>query len=163
MPAAVTGLAAIYGVDPVLAQQDSGPVTVEVSECLELESPDERLACFENRVDTARQEGSAAPPAEPSVTPAPNDADYDSADKTLDAPSPADRPEIVGTIAGLRETVPNAYLITLENGQVWRQMRPKAYPLRAGDAVRIYPTNWGPAYRLTVEGIGSFIQVERVR
>jgi hypothetical protein len=161
--ATVTALATVKGVEPVLAQEDSGPVTVEVSECLELESPEERLACFESRVDTALEEGSAAPPAESSVTTDPRDADDGPGEKSEDAGRPGNRPEIVSTIAGLRETVPNSYIITLDNGQVWRQMRPKTYPLRIGHAVRIYPTNWGEAYRLTVEGVGSFIQVERVR
>lgn len=71
--------------------------------------------------------------------------------------------ELYGTIAALRETVPNSYLITLENGQVWRQMRPEFYPLREGHRVRIYSTRWGSSYRLTVEELKGFIQVERVR
>ena len=63
----------------------------------------------------------------------------------------------------LRETVPNSYVITLENGQVWRQMRAKWYPLRLGQRVRVHSTGWGDAYRLTIEETGGFIQVERVR
>lgn len=71
--------------------------------------------------------------------------------------------EYVGTIASLRERLPNQYLITLENGQVWRQVYPEHYRLQPGHRVRIYPTRWGTSYRLTVEELHGFIQVERVR
>lgn len=73
------------------------------------------------------------------------------------------RPELRSTIVALRETVPNTYLITLENGQIWRQMEGKRYPINVGASVRIYPSRWGGSYRLSVEGINGFIQVERVR
>jgi hypothetical protein len=71
--------------------------------------------------------------------------------------------ELIATVESLRETVPNTYVITLQNGQVWRQMRPQWYPLRPGTEVRIYPTSWGTAYRLAADELGGFIQVERVR
>lgn len=79
------------------------------------------------------------------------------------ASTPEEPAQLFATIASLRETVPNSYLITLENGQVWRQMRPQWYPLQAGQRVRIYSTRWGPAYRLASEELNGFIQVERVR
>ena len=69
--------------------------------------------------------------------------------------------EIVATVVELRETVPNSYVITLDNGQVWRQTRPLAYPLREGLAVRIYKARWG--YRMTNRELRGFIAVERVR
>lgn len=71
--------------------------------------------------------------------------------------------ELHATIESFRELAPNQYLITLTNGQVWRQMRPDFYNIREGHQVRIYPTRWGSAYRLTVEELKGFIQVERVR
>ncbi|MFO7285516.1 MAG: hypothetical protein C0P79_001585 [Gammaproteobacteria bacterium] len=74
-----------------------------------------------------------------------------------------ERPELRSTIVALRETVPNTYLITLENGQVWRQMEGSRYPIHVGDSVRIYPSRWGGSYRLSVENVHGFIQVERVR
>jgi hypothetical protein len=54
-------------------------------------------------------------------------------------------------------------LITLDNGQVWRQKVPKWYPLQPGQQVTLYPTKWGGSFRLTAENLKSFIQVERVR
>jgi len=74
-----------------------------------------------------------------------------------------EREELFGVVASLRETVPNSYVITLENGQVWRQVRPSFYPLRPGQTVRIYSTNWGDSYRMSAEELNGFIQVERVR
>lgn len=73
------------------------------------------------------------------------------------------RNELRGTIESFREISPNQYLITLTNGQVWRQMHSDRYNIREGHAVRIYPTRWGSAYRLTVEELKGFIQVERVK
>ena len=65
-------------------------------------------------------------------------------------------------MTALRETVPNAYLITLDNGQVWRQTVPQYYPLRPGSDVRIYYSRWR-AYRLTSPERNGYIQVERAR
>ena len=83
---------------------------------------------------------------------------------TIAAPTwTAKLPEVFATVTELRETLPNNYLITLDNGQVWRQNRPKWYPLQPGYKVRLYPSRWGSSYRLAAEELNSFIQVERVR
>jgi len=71
--------------------------------------------------------------------------------------------ELHSTISKLREYVPGRYLITLENGQVWRQVVAERYRLEVGDKVRIYPSRWGKSFRLSAEGLKGFIQVERVR
>lgn len=71
--------------------------------------------------------------------------------------------ELHSTISKLREYIPGRYLITLENGQVWRQMVAERYRLRVGHNVRIYPSRWGKSFRLSAEGLKGFIQVERVR
>jgi hypothetical protein len=69
----------------------------------------------------------------------------------------------VSSVKELHEVLPNAWQITLENGQVWRQTVSKRYELRAGAQVRIYSTRWGSASRLTSDTINGYIQVERVR
>ena len=71
--------------------------------------------------------------------------------------------DIVSRVKELHETVPNAWQITLENGQVWRQTVSKHYELRPGAQVRIYSTRWGSASRLSADTINGYIQVERVR
>jgi hypothetical protein len=69
--------------------------------------------------------------------------------------------EIVATVTELRQTVPNAYVITLDNGQVWRQAHPMPYPLHTGLVVRVRETQFG--YRLTAPELHGQINVERVR
>jgi hypothetical protein len=59
--------------------------------------------------------------------------------------------------------VPDAWLITLDNGQVWRQTYPQAYALRPGVRVTLRPSRWGGAFRLTGDGMNGYIQVEKVR
>ena len=72
--------------------------------------------------------------------------------------------ELHSTITALEETVPYAYLITLANGQVWRQTTPdSSYRLQVGHNVRIYPSGWGSNYRLSAEPLRGFVQVERIR
>jgi hypothetical protein len=64
-------------------------------------------------------------------------------------------------VTELRQTVPNAYVITLDNGQVWRQAHPMPYPLRTGLVVQVRETRMG--YRLTAPELHGQINVERVR
>jgi hypothetical protein len=69
--------------------------------------------------------------------------------------------ELVATVVELRQTVPNAYVITLDNGQVYRQVHPMPYPLRTGLVVVVRETNFG--LRLTAPELHGQINVERVR
>ena len=143
--------------------QEPGPVTIEVGSCLEIESPEARLACFEAQVDAARQDPKPDPAAR-SPEPArgatvERDRSRSRRDEREREPAP---PDVVAKVTALRETVPNAYLITLDNGQVWRQTQPLWYPLRLGSDVRIYSSRWD-AFRLTNPQLRGFIQVERVR
>jgi hypothetical protein len=71
--------------------------------------------------------------------------------------------EIVATVAELHEIVPNAWLITLDNGQVWRQNIAQRFALKPGQHVTLRGTKWGASYRLSADTLNGFIQVERVR
>src|SRR5690606_8156792 len=64
--------------------------------------------------------------------------------------------ELVDTIADLEERRQNLWLITTASGQQWMQMEGKRYQMRKGDEIRIYPSRWGTAYRLTVPRLSSF-------
>ena len=225
--------------------QDTDEVTVEVGECIALEAPVERLACFASQVEQALSVSEAAasddsaeqddgveqedgaeqddagavdgraveaspaqrvdaeppPPAqradaEPAREATASQPTSESEDQDLEANASADAEDlnwwqrrqarraaraaereaaeqaeaaeaaenqIVATIAALRERGPNSYLITLDNGQMWDQVRPQWYALRPGLEVRLYPTNWGESHRLTSVEHGGFIQVRRVR
>ena len=148
-----TGMAAILA-SAAAVQLAVAQVSVDVSDCVELTKPEERLACFEAQVEAA----SNAPPAPPAAAAAAGGDAAAGASRNSDAP-PAD---IIAKVAELRETVPNSYLITLDNGQVWRQTVPQYYPLRPGSDVRIYYSRWR-AYRLTSPALNGYIQVERAR
>jgi len=136
-------------------------VSVDVSNCVELTKPEERLACFEAQVAAAGNAPPAAGSAAPSSA-APADFGLPQ-EKDDDDDKPALPPELNAKVAETRETVPNAYLITLDNGQVWRQTQPKyGYVLRPGYDVRIYATKIR-SFRLASRQLPGYIQVERVR
>lgn len=175
----LTGVAVAVGAGMVTptAVQSQG-LTVEVSRCADIEAPEERLACFDEQVDAARNPRSAAPPAPVAVAPAavapaaPAPAAavtaVVAAGAASSAPGAADPsetvpPDILAKVTELRATVPNSWLITLDNGQVWRQTTPEYYPLRVGLDVRIYFAERWRSYRLTNEALRRYIQVERVR
>lgn len=105
----------------------------------------------------------AAPPA-----PAPAAARESSpVSEDFGLPSPREEArqaeELLSVISALREVVPNRYVFTLENGQVWRQVRaePRLHP-RVGHHVRIYRSRFGDDLRLSIDELNLFVQVERV-
>ncbi len=165
------------------------PLTIEVSRCVDIKSAIERLTCYDELAYQAQQttsEREAADLSKPeSVTAAAitqrtpvskqvpvtgqtaNKASRGVTEENFGLPPEKrevekDLVELHSTISELKEVVPGRYLITLENGQVWRQMVGERYPLRVGNNVRIYPTRWGKSFRLSAEGLKGFIQVERV-
>jgi hypothetical protein len=105
----------------------------------------------------------SAPPAPSSSTSAPSASAENAAHNNPSQLDAAAKPEIVATVTELHETVPNAWLITLDNGQVWRQNPPQRFALTAGQRVTLRGTKWGASYRLSAETLNGFIQVERVR
>jgi hypothetical protein len=182
------------GIQAALAQ-DAAAVTVDVGDCVKLQAPEERLACYERHVDAARK-NSAAPagaPAEarpatpppaalaapsaasvapaaaaPSAAPAPSAASESATASVAPAPPKSDSgstglAKIDATVTAVKVMVPNELLITLDNGQVWRQNRAQWFPLQPGQRVTLSQTKWGASYRLTADGLRGFIQVERAR
>jgi hypothetical protein len=172
---------------PAVHAQETGRVLIDVGNCVELNAPGERLDCFEREVAAHRPAApgtpasapapaapaptasvpAASPPAAqrigipPAAAPAPAAAET-RRDRREREEEPA-RQEIVATVTDLRVGLPNAWSITLDNGQVWRQSPPKWYALRPGMQVRLSPTNWGDSYRLSAAELSGFIQVQRVR
>lgn len=197
---AIVAIAAGLGVFCAAHGQETGKVMIDVAECIRLEAPEARLACYESRVaavfgERAAQAAAARPSVPgPAVAVSPQATVADPAPPTgsatpaLTAPPVAEplqsqnrddrrnrrenKPQaaefqatndIVSRVKELREVMPNAWQITLENGQVWRQTVSKRYGLRAGQQVRIYGTHWGSALRLSADEVNGYIQVERVR
>ena len=136
---------------------------VSVDTCINLETREQMLECYENRVNEVLQAREADGDSNVSETTTVSSASTPSEQATTS--SRAERREageIVAKITAVREVEPDAYLITLDNGQIWRQNAPKPYLLRIGAEVRIRPSTWGSSYRLTDPDVGNFIQVNRV-
>ncbi|HMB72646.1 MAG TPA: hypothetical protein VKQ06_03675 [Gammaproteobacteria bacterium] len=171
-----TGLITLVGIGfcaSALAQ-DEAAFNVDLAECVGLDTEAARFACYEERVEAART-GSSAPAASDSAQRATAPATADSASATAESapagnvaarrapvrPEEQEVDEIFSTITALREMLPNQWVITLDNGQVWQMNNAKRYPLRVGLDVRLYSTNWGPSYRLTALEHGGFVVVQQ--
>lgn len=152
---------ALFALSPSFGQ-GADPVNVDVGRCVDLESAEERFACYEEQVDAATKEDERKRPDAP-AGPSAEAGRPAEARPVAEAGPAGEAVEILGRIGSMRERLPDAYLITLEDGQIWRQTNPKRYFLRVGDDVRIYPSSWGTDYRLTVVGRSGYIQVEKVR
>ncbi len=162
------------GTQAALAQ-GAESVTVEVGECVNLVSPEERFACYERQVGAARTApppdapAASTAPAAPAGVPEPDSLTSARPEAVGDAASAAPQAEaaepleFVATVTSLRQTVPNSYVITLDNGQVWRQSYAEWYPLRPGQTVRVRPSRFGGTFWLTADEANGFIQVKRVR
>ena len=210
---AAVAIALCAGLSQLAVAQDPKGLNIDVGNCVALEKPEERLACFEAQVEAARQRAASSTASEatgagagaitgatagvsagasaaatgaaergpssssgpapvgPGTAPAGHSPKAASEPRSaenfgLAEPSPERSPErapieIVATVTELRQTVPNAYVITLDNGQVWRQAHPMPYPLRTGLVVRLRETSLG--YRLSAPELHGQINVERVR
>jgi hypothetical protein len=160
---ALTVTVASVAVLPVTHAQESDDVTVEIGNCRDLKTAEERRACYGARVDEAVRERERAAAAAPPDSRAESSVDDGAAPRRARRDDADEQPAFVGKIAVLQQTVPNSYLITLDNSQVWRQIQPKWHPLRVGQDVKIYRSAWGASFRLFVDGLSGYIQVERVR
>jgi len=179
--------ATIFGVMsstvPALAQ-DAREVTVDVEQCLDLASAEEQQACFGAEVNRALETqrasdaGAAAPNGEiardrETTRERETGRDGETTNQRSAASeqpvaraaeeTDSDAVEYWGTIVEMKEYLPSAYIIRLDNGQIWEQTEPKRYPLRPGLEVRIYPTRWGTRYRMAGVDSGGHIQVRRVQ
>lgn len=191
LAALTLGLGIVAG-SSVLAQSEQGvgqSLMVDVGPCVNIQSTLERFECYESRVDAARNNGDSAAtmpvpresretvistprteqaqqPSEQASTSTRSRAVSDEASFGLPEPREQQREvkqqELRSTITALRETVPNSHIITLENGQLWRQMRPERYRIQVGHDVRIYPSPFGSSFRLSADELRGFIQVERI-
>ena len=179
-------LGSLFMAQPAMAQ-GSGTITVDVERCFELESVAARRACIGAQVDEVLEERGSVEPDSPSPQDRQVEAET-SSERALPVqprieprieprteariePRAAERPEepeswqeeYFGTIVAMRERLPSAYVIRLDNGEIWEQTEPKQYPLKPGLEVRIYSTRWGGRYRLSGVGSGGHIQVRRVQ
>lgn len=133
-----------------------------IAACLGIEAREARHACYDQAETVAPQ---LAQPAVAAATPAlPTVEEFGkvSASARVEQDE-AGKAELVDRIAELREVQHKQWQITLESGQVWRQMLSQTFNLRKGYEVRIAPINDGPNYRLSSPQVAGTIQVRRVR
>jgi hypothetical protein len=164
LPPAVYGTIAILAV-PCHAQSEASDLTIDIGECVELVSALERYDCYERLAQAALAADDGVgngPGAAARPDPAAATLQARQAQSHGPAAQGSEATEVVSAITKLGERRPNEQVITLENGQIWRQTLTKRYPLRIGQEVRIYPTRWGDSYRLSALDRSGFIQVERI-
>jgi lipoprotein-anchoring transpeptidase ErfK/SrfK len=148
--------------------------SVDISRCVGIAGPQERLECYDAAgaqalKSTTRPQSAGA--ADPQVTtaatvPSAAAASRDAPPAVVDSArpiKPADgRTQIDATVASLRTARDGSWIIVLSNGQVWQQTDLEKLDLKKGYSVRIYPSIWGPGFRLSAHEIRGFIQVTRV-
>jgi hypothetical protein len=77
------------------------------------------------------------------------------------APRPVER--VTATITSMQQRPYAGFVITLDNGQVWRQVSPDGEPrIKVGDPVTIEPALLG-SFLLTTRGLNWSTKVHRVR
>ncbi len=158
----------------IAAEAENALTHVDVSRCVDLAGSADRLACYDAAAAKARgaasttNAGGASGSVAAAAKATPARAGDDSAATFGKTPAQvvkgADgQQELHATVAALQAAPQGgAWIITLSNGQIWRQTVPEPFNLKQGYAVRIYPSRWGSNYRLSAEQIHGFIQVERV-
>ena len=140
---------------PALAQ-----TTVDISRCMDIPASSERIRCYDALADEARARSRPA-----AAVPAPEEEvrsfGKESPARVVDTENGAS--ELHDRIESLRSSPAGDWIVTLASGQVWQQSVPGRYNLRKGLEVRIYPSKWGNAFRLTAPELKGFIQVRRVK
>ena len=155
-----------------LLAQEGDRVTIDARPCMEIESPDERLACFEAQVNDARSgernQSSSPAPSTDNASPrgeqrSPSPAEVSRTPRRDDVREAPAQNESFGNIAALERRARDRYRITLDTGAIYEQRFAERYMLRVGQRVRIYRSQWGESQRLQADGVNGFIQVMRVQ
>lgn len=163
-----------------LSGEPASPVENELARCAGMQDTRQRLSCFDRLAEPYRARPSesvarsapapAAPaplPAAPSVQATVNAGSF--GEEKLSSRSKAEFPEeerrLQARITSVRSLPPDAYLVTLDNGQTWRHenMRQAEF-LKEGDAITITRASLG-TYRLTRDAgdAKNWIRITRVR
>jgi hypothetical protein len=147
----------LYGAAATVAAEQQ-----TLRDCIALDDPAARLACYDavmGRPAGGGAAGASAPapaaPAVPVPAPLPIAADFGMANSSLDS--------ISARIVGKFTEWQNGTLIRLDNGQVWRAVvdRTSVYPNVPEDA-EVEITRGVFGYRLEIKAIGRLIPVRRV-
>jgi hypothetical protein len=131
-------------------------IPAELRSCLGIERNTERLACFDRGVAVILGDGAAAPSVESSfgmVASAPR-AD------AVRAASAEDLKSVRGKVVDIKVGNDGSAVVTLDNGQVWRQISGGLLLLKAGDDVTINRAAMGSFQMVVPSGrTGKFKRV----
>ena len=156
----------------------------ELRVCRDLPDDDARLICYDAAVDRSRQSAYARPAPAPAKPPAPAPAkpaetaatttaaaslsqedlfgkSGDAVERRVEEATGSERIDSLGaTVAKLQQYSYNKVLITLDNGQVWKQIDSSNLRLRVGDGVEIERASLG-SFMLRKQGSKRSMRVSR--
>lgn len=157
----------------------------ELGVCRDLTDDDARLICYDSAVDRSRQSADSGPrpaPAAPAAPPAPaapagaaaassaaanlSQEDLfgksgDEVERTVqEATGSAPLDSLSATVTKLQKYSYDKVLITLDNGQVWKQVDGSNVRLRVGDTVEIERASLG-SFMLKKQGSKRTMRVSR--
>lgn len=183
---ALTAAALAFAAPAVMAQADS-MIADELVLCMQHESDDARLACFDRlarRATAALEAGTSLGTRPTAIAPAavPADAAQRSASSAASSAAtatPAASPEaafgleqardVERTADSIRSRVPGLFLgwtgdtvFRLENGQVWEQAESGSFGVRLENPEVEISRGWFGGYFLAVEGLNRRVRVKRV-
>lgn len=146
----------------------AGEPAADAQDCAAISDATARLACFD--AAAARSRAAVAAPASASTSQSPPAASSASALgeeqlRSRRTDRDADEPALKARISEARRGNGGVYLLTLDNGHVWRHEQGSMAPyLKVGEAVTISPASLG-SYRLTLDSGSSknWVRVTRVR
>jgi hypothetical protein len=132
--------------------------------CAGIGNATQRLECFDRAVaglgmPVATAAGAAAVAA-PVLTPEQQFGAKGEL-KEKQQPKPAEPPpleKLASTVKSVRTGPSGEFIVTLENGQVWRQSMAAPMQLRVGDTVTIKPMSFGSYWMTDATGRGSRVK-----
>ena len=159
----------------------------ELRVCRDLPDDDSRLICYDDAVDRSRQNTSSRPAPAAAISPAAAPAEpagaagtaatagaaaslsqealfgktTDEVERTVEEATGDERIDrLNATVTQLQQYAYNKVLITLDNGQVWKQIDTSNLRLRTGDAVEIERASLG-SFMLRKQGSKRSMRVSR--
>lgn len=138
--------------------------------CAQVQDSLQRLVCYDRVFPPGQAPVATAPARQPAPTVAPPapaaDFGADSVRRTEQERQAEDAPRALSAaVTSVRQTRPNVYRVTLDNGQVWDQMdMDSTFSVDEGDTVRIERGRMG-GYRMsrTSRGGSGWVRVNRLK
>jgi hypothetical protein len=129
-----------------------------LTECRQIEDVEERVACYDEYVDSRHPDRSSTVPDAQALF-GTDDAEARRVVETTLAVEQIDR--IEATVTGVMDSPGRKLLVVLDNGQTWRQLDNKRLRLERGEAVIVRKASLS-SYLLEKESGSRPIRVKRV-